>query len=247
MMAIDTHTHLPGSTFGGRPRPIAELREEFENAGLVQAWIFTVDGLLGEPGRNNDILAESVARDRDFFVPFCTVSPHDGEDAALKELDRAKSQLGMKGVKLHPWLQAFSMTHPAVEPIFRHAGELQMPVILHDGTPPYCDPLQIAAAAEKTPDTCVILGHAGLDDLWEDAILACLRQPNIHLCLCGPSSGCLEPIVRRCPPERLLFGSDGGFAGDLITWRLEKIRQAVQDENVLERILIANPRRIIAA
>lgn len=244
MIAIDTHTHLPGWSFGGHPRPISELRGEFQNAGLIRAWIFTVDGLLKEACRSNDVLADAVASDLDFFVPFCTVNPHDGEEAALLELERGKLQLGMKGVKLHPWLQAFSMTHPAVLPIFRRAGELQMPVILHDGTPPYCDPLQIAAVAEKMPETTVILGHAGLDDLYEDAILACRRHKNIHLCLCGPSVGHLREIVRRCPAERLLFGSDGGFAGDGVVWRLEKIRRAVHDEDILEKILLTNARRM---
>jgi uncharacterized protein len=244
MKIIDTHTHLPGCTFGLKPRPIAELRREFESAGLTQAWIFTTDGLVREATGNNDILAEAVAEDLDFFVPFCTVNPHDDE-AALRELERARSQLGMKGVKLHPWLQAFSMTHPAVLPIFLRAGELNMPVILHDGTPPYCDPLQIAAVAEKAPQTTVILGHAGLDDLYEDAILACRRQPNLFLCLCGPSPGYIAQIVRRCPPERLLFGSDGGFGEGLVPWRLEIIRQVVRDERVLERIFHENAHAIV--
>lgn len=245
MNVIDTHTHLPGQMLGGCPRPVAELRRDFERAGLVQAWIFTVDGLIKDACQSNDVLANAVAGDRDFFVPFCTVNPHDGEEAALQELDRARSQLGMRGLKLHPWLQAFSMTHPAIVPVFRRAAELHMPVILHDGTPPYCDPLQIAAVAEKTPETIVVLGHAGLDDLCEDAILACRRQPNIYLCLCGPSTGHLKEIVRRCPTERLLFGSDGGFAGDGVVWRLEKIRQAIRDDDVLEKVFLTNPRRIM--
>jgi uncharacterized protein len=245
MKIIDTHTHLPGYTFGLKPRPIMDLRREFESAGLTQAWIFTTDGLVREPARNNEILAEAVAENLDFFVPFCSVSPHDDE-AALREMEQAQAQLGMKGVKLHPWLQAFSMTHSAVLPIFLRAGELNMPVILHDGTPPYCTPLQIAAVAEKAPQTTVILGHAGLDDLYEDAILACRRQPNIFLCLCGPSSGCVEQMVRRCPAERLLFGSDGGFGGGLVPWRLETIRQVVRDVRVLEKIYYENPRTIMA-
>ena len=245
MKVIDTHTHLPGYAFGLKPRPIAELRREFEEAGLTAAWIFTTDGLLREPARHNDVLAEAVAGDRDFFIPFCTVDPHAGREAALHELERAKSQLGMKGVKLHPWLQAFSMTHPAVAAIFIRAGELGMPVILHDGTPPYCDPLQIAAAAERAPRTTVILGHAGLDDLYDDAISACRRPPNIHLCLCGPSTGPLAEIVRRCPTERLLFGSDGGFGGDCVTWRLEKIRKVISDDRILESVFFTNPRKMI--
>lgn len=110
MKIIDTHTHLPGWTFGGKPRPIADLRREFTAAGLCGAWLYTTDGCIMEPEKNNDILAEAVKNDRDFFMPFCTVSPHAGEQAAIREMERCQRQFRMRGVKFHPWLQAFSMT-----------------------------------------------------------------------------------------------------------------------------------------
>ena len=69
---IDTHTHLPGFSFGSVPRTADELRTEFSADGVSQSWIMTVDGLIGEPEKSNDILAETVSEDLDFFVPFCT-------------------------------------------------------------------------------------------------------------------------------------------------------------------------------
>lgn len=245
MKIIDTHTHLPGVCLGASPRPIVTLRRGFENAGLYQVWIFTTDGLIKEPAKNNDILSEATRDHRDFFVPFCTVNPHDGADAAIKELERAKFELNMMGVKLHPWLQAFSLTHPAVLPILQRAGELGFPVVFHDGSPPYSTPLQIAAAAEKCPQTVVILGHAGLDDLYEDAILACLRQPNIYLCCCSLSSGCIAEIIRRCPLDRLLYGSDAGFVPDIVETAVEKLKETGASVRVLEKIFYDNPRRLI--
>ncbi|MBU0714591.1 MAG: amidohydrolase family protein [Verrucomicrobia bacterium] len=245
MKIIDAHTHLPGWSFGSRPRPIRELRRAFEDEGLAGAWLFTTDGLLGEPARNNDILAEAVAEHRDFFAPFCTVNPLDGTDAAIRELDRCKSKLGMRGLKLHPWVQAFSMMHPAVEPVLAHAGNLGFPVIFHDGTPPYTSSLQIAALAEKAPQTTIILGHAGLDDLYEDAILACRRHPNIYLCLCSTSGGYSEQIIRHCPVERLLFGSDGGFMPNLIKLAIAKLHETDAPASVLRKIFYDNPQRLL--
>jgi predicted TIM-barrel fold metal-dependent hydrolase len=242
---IDTHTHFPGALSGARPRPIEELREEFEKAGLCGAWLFTVNGLRKEAARNNDILAESTRGHRDFFVPFCTVSPHDGAEAAVKELERAHRALDMKGLKLHPWLQAFSLTHPAVLPILRKAGELGMPVLFHDGTPPYSAPLQIAAAAEKCPETTIILGHAGLDYLYNDAIIACNNLPNIYLCGCAVSSGYLRQIIENCNPDRLLFGSDGGSAENIIDYGIDKYLQLGLGEDILRRIFYDNPRRLL--
>ncbi len=245
MRIVDTHTHLPGHTFGGTPRATAELRAEFCGAGLSAAWLMTTDGLLGDAERNNDILARAVERDLDFFVPFATVNPHAGAAAAVAELVRCKEHLGMRGLKLHPWLQAFSMTHPAVRPILEAAGGLNMPVLFHDGTPPYCSPLQVAAAAEQVPGTTIILGHAGLDQLWQDALLACRRHANVYLCLCSLSSGLIRRIAEQAPADRLLFGSDGGFGAGLVEWALAKVRGAGLEDGVCQTLFERNPRRLI--
>lgn len=245
MKIIDTHTHLPGRCLGAAPRSIAQIRREFEQAGLCGAWIMTVDGLLRDPGRHNDILADAVRGQLDFFTPFCSVNPHAGEKAAVRELDRAVDELGMKGLKLHPWLQAFSLTHPVVFPLLKHAGQRGLPVLLHDGTPPYSSPLQIAAVAETLPGTTFILGHAGLDDLYQDAMLACQRHANVHLCCCSLSSGFIGEIVRQCPVERLLFGSDGGFGRGLVEDAIAKLIVTGAPKAILKKIFLENPRRII--
>jgi uncharacterized protein len=242
---IDTHIHLPGNSFGGEPRSMGMLREECVNEGLAAAWIMTTDGLLLDTEKNNDVLAENIEGHRDFFVPFCTVNPHRGQEAAVRELERCRFDLKMTGLKLHPWLQAFWLTHPAVIPILKRAGELKMPVLFHDGTPPYSTPLQIAAAAELVPETTIILGHSGLDDLYNDSILACLRQPNVYLCLCGISAGLIKEVIQRCPIDKLLFGSDGGFMPNLIMMSIEKLLSTGASEEVLEHVFHHNPQRLL--
>jgi len=245
MKIIDAHTHFPGYTFGCTPKSGQQLRREFEKEGIAGAWIMTTDGLLNNPARHNDLLAEGVRAQRDFFIPFCTVSPHDNLDDSLREMERCARELKMRGLKLHPWLQAFSMTHPNVVPILRKAGELEMPVLFHDGTPPYSAPLQIAYAAEQVPQTTIILGHSGLDDLWEEAVIACQRHPNIYLCLQGPSAGYIREIIRRCPIEKLLFGSDGGFMPDITRTAIVKLQCSGAAHRVLNRIFFENPRRLL--
>ncbi|HUW57039.1 MAG TPA: amidohydrolase family protein [Planctomycetota bacterium] len=245
MKVIDTHTHLPGTLLGGVPRPAEELRKDFEEQGLSGAWIMTLDGLVGDPRPHNDILSQAVRPHREFFVPFCTVWPHLGLKACLDELERAALKLGMRGLKLHPWLQAFSMTHPAVVPILRKAGELGMPVLLHDGTPPYCTPLQVAMAAEQAPQTTIILGHAGLDDLYWDAILACLRLPNVYLCLCSLSVGPISQVLTHCPSDKLLFGSDSGWQPGLVRSALEKFVDLGLSHEEQQRVFHANAERLL--
>lgn len=245
MKIIDTHTHFPGHMFGGTPKTGDQLGREFKEEGIDGAWIMTTDGLLKNPVRHNDLLANGVKNHRDFFIPFCTVSPHENLDDTLRELERCARKLKMRGLKLHPWLQAFSMTHPNVIPILQKAGELGMPVLFHDGTPPYSAPLQIAFAAEQCPQTTMILGHAGLDDLWEEAMIAVQRRPNVYLCLCSLSAGYIREIIRRCPVEKLLFGSDGGFAPNITRAAIVKVRCAGVPDRVLRQIFLDNPRRLL--
>ncbi len=245
MKIIDTHTHLPGNTFGMSPRTADDLRAEFSRDGLTGAWLMTTDGLVADARKNNNILAEAVREHLDFFVPFCTVDPRTGAENAVDELVRCHEELGMRGLKLHPWLQAFSMTHPAVLPIVHKAGELGMPVLFHDGSPPYATPLQISAVAEKAPGTIVILGHAGLDDLYQDAISACLRCNNIYLCCCSVSSGYMMEIFNRCPPDKLMYGSDGGVAVNIVKDAINKIMATGASKNTLRKIFYDIPQSIV--
>ena len=105
--------------------------------------------------------------------------------------------------------------------------------------------MNIIVCLKQVPETTVILGHAGLDDLYEDAILACLRHRNIYLCCCSLSSGYIEEIIRRCPVDRLLFGSDGGFASGIVEAAIEKLTETGASEDTLQTIFYRNPLKLI--
>ena len=97
-------------------------------------------------------------------------------------------------------------------PIMEVAGSLGVPVMFHDGTPPYSTSRQAAWLAERYPHTQVILGHAGLADLWRDAADAAQRLPNIWLQPAGSPPMTIRMALQGAGRDRLLFGSDGGFA-----------------------------------
>ncbi len=102
-------------------------------------------------------------------------------DDAVAEVERCVQQLGLSGIKLHPWLQAFSVTHPGMKLIMDAASAFNVPVLFHDGTPPYATPRQIGWLAARHPKVTVILGHAGLADLWRDAADVARLCPNVWL------------------------------------------------------------------
>ena len=118
MRAIDMHVHVPRQE--GLPemgieeglRKFFRVRSAPEDAADLAAryreWdifgvIFSVDGesSTGEPPDTNDYVAEIARAYPDQFIGFATVDPWKGM-AAVEELERSVTELGLRGLKLHP-------------------------------------------------------------------------------------------------------------------------------------------------
>ena len=244
-MRIDTHLHVMLKPFYGRPPTDPEqLLSDLAECEIDGGWVSSIDSMithdLNVQRRANDQLAEMVRHAPGRIGGFCTVEPGALDDAA-EEVERCVRELGLIGIKLHPWLQAFSMTHPGVDLIFDAAAAVKVPVLLHDGSPPYSTPRQIAWVARKHPDVQVILGHSGLADLWRDAADAARECPNIWL---QPSAA--PPVTIRAGldavgPDRLLFGSDGGYGTvRFMRYTIAKSRSALGDA-VFDQVTTVNP------
>jgi predicted TIM-barrel fold metal-dependent hydrolase len=212
-MIIDAHTHLFRQYVTQAGLSTDEFVTGLQQAGIDKALVFGLEqSFFGASQPANNWIAENANRIPGVLYPVCTVHPRDGE-AALREMERCASQLNMVGLKLHPWLQAFSVVESLVTDILIKAGELDWPVIFHDGTPPYSTPLQVGYAASLAPETKVILGHGGLSDFPEEALAAAKRNPNIYLTLCGVPLNWMRRFVREIGVDRIVFGSDYPFGG----------------------------------
>lgn len=219
-MIIDAHTHLLD---GDVDKFVADLDGE----GVDGALLFTLKGFSGDYRSSNTELAQKAREYPDRLFPFMTVHPAD-ERAALDEMKRAKYDLGMKGIKLHPWLQAFSPLDPRVYSVVESAIELELPIVFHDGTPPFTQPLLFGYLAHLYPEARIILGHGGLRDMWQDAIRVAELHQNITICACGLTQESLAVTVQRIGADRIMFGSDYPFGGS------ERLRLALRQVESLE-------------
>ncbi len=245
MRIIDTHVHLydggwpPETPTGLTNRQMLALMDEL---GVEQVWLSPVSGLIRDFQKFNDNLFEftkiAPARLRRFYV----VNPVHLKEA-VQELHRVAGTMNADGLKLHPWLQSFSVMYPCVDRVMAAAVEHELPVLFHDGTPPYSDSLQIASLAERFPKAKIILGHAGLYDGYRSAIAAAKRHKNVYLCVCGPAIGDTRAMITALGPERILYGSDGGklVSKDTFIQRIKLIHEAAQVENIARQILEENP------
>jgi predicted TIM-barrel fold metal-dependent hydrolase len=245
---IDFHVHQPAVTSAGALPYSAPAYASFAaGLGIELSTMFTFDGLRRPGTAANDSLAQFVAAADGRSIGFATVDPNDA--GAANEIHRCVSELGMRGVKLHPWVQGFSAHAPGLGPVCEAAAELDVPVLFHDGTPPFSAPLQLAALARRHPRTTVVLGHGGLHDLWREAMAAVQSTANVHICLCATPPYAMQRLIDELPLERIVFGTDGGLLPEArqryVELRVRQLDSLALDESQRRAILDDNPRRLL--
>ncbi len=118
MTVVDAHAHIMLEPYASlSPIEPEEVMDGFARYGVEQAWFSSGDALVLNQTdyhrRANDRMAEYQARFGKRFLGLTTVNPRSGEEAA-RELERAVSELGLRGLKLHGWLQPVSCTDPCL-------------------------------------------------------------------------------------------------------------------------------------
>lgn len=245
---IDFHVHQPAAASDGSLPYTAHAYADFAaELGIQLSAMFTFDGLRRPGARANDSLARFVTEAGGRSVGFATVDPND--PGAADEIARCVRTLGMRGVKLHPWVQGFSAHTPGLDPVCEAAAELGIPVLFHDGTPPFTAPLQLASLARRHPRTTVVLGHGGLHDLWREALAAVQSTANVHICLCATPPYAMQCLIDRLPLERILFGTDGGLFPEArqqyVDLRVRQLDALALSARQRRAILEENPSRLL--
>src|SRR5262245_3238388 len=107
MPIIDFHTHLDTHWFN-QPMPSEkEFLQGLDRFDVEASCIFTLQRFYGDCPKHNDALAEHARHHPDRLIPFATVDPKLGDESVM-ELERCLADPLFRGVKFHPWLQAFT-------------------------------------------------------------------------------------------------------------------------------------------
>ena len=253
-MIIDCHIHPPiPISLGvdeGR-RTLGKCLDAMAAEGVDGAAGSLADPLYSDCSthrEHNDFLAAMAGGSQGRFFPMCVVNPR--EDDAAGEVRRCYEVLGIRALKLHPWLQGCSCSDDYNDPVYEVCAELGMSITFHDGTPPYSSTLQCADVARRHPQVKVVLGHAGLNDQWRQARDIACEWPNVYVTMCGPSMLAMQSIVDLVPPERIMYGSDfgaGAGGASLIHYRLHKIQALAMDDSTRELVLSTNALSLFGA
>jgi predicted TIM-barrel fold metal-dependent hydrolase len=172
-----------------------------------------------KPAREvNDATAEFVRSQGGKFIGFLSVHPRDPE--CLREMDRAISELGLKGVKLGPNYQNFDPLSEVAFRIYQKAQALKVPVLFHQGTSPtrfadldWAHPRHADRIASSFPDLKIILAH--MAHPWQaDCIAVVRKHPNVYADCSAlfyrPWShyNCMRLATEWSVLHKLLFASD---------------------------------------
>jgi uncharacterized protein len=247
MAIVDFQTHLAERWFEQPLMSEEEFVAGLDRVGIGVACVFTLMGFYEDCPAHNDRLAAAARRHPGRLIPFVTVDPKLGPPA-LRELERCLGDPIFRGVKFHPWCQAFacSMVRGTMTEILGLAAQRGVPVLFHDGTPPYATTFQVAAAARWVPEATIVLGHAGLADYGVAAAQLVRDIPNLYANFCGPKAGDLLHLLDIAGPAKIVWGSDYGAADwRILAERLDDVLCADLDATTQEQILYANAARLL--
>ena len=241
-------------------RSVDEMADEFradDVLAVLLAW--DAESATGAPPLTNDAVAACVERHPDAFLGFASVDPWKGK-AAVAELRRAVTDLGLRGLKVHPSAQAFAPNDPRHYPIWETAVDLGIPVLFHTGTTGlgagipggggiklgFSRPILLDDVAADFPELTIIGAHPSWP--WQDEMLAVAQhKTNVWIDLSGWSPRKWSPELTAAVlgplQDRALFGTDYPFI--TFTKWLDAFRSHGPTPEVERKVLLGNAARLL--
>ena len=277
MRAIDFHVHLPTpewldvsmrgyieaaeayfrSTVARRS--LEELAGDYEAIDVMAVLLaWDAETATGRPRVPNELVAQACRDHPRTFIGFGSVDPLKGA-LAVEELNTI-SELGLKGVKLHPSLQAFAPDDEKHWPLYERCEELGLAVLFHTGTSgigagqpggqgirlDYARPIRLDAVAASFPSLNVIAAHFGYP--WHLELLAmALHKTNLYIDISGWAPRYIPAEVIRDLKGRLqnqfVFGSDYPFIQPKRC--LDELQELGIGDEALQKVLVGNGTRLL--
>ncbi len=224
---------------------VAECIRRLDEAGIEKGVVMTIVDAPEVNPQALELIADACATHPGRLEAFARIHPWYG-DESVALLERAITELGFKGLKLHP---VTTIAHPAGEDtlrLIRAAAAHHAPTLFHCGDEPLTTPLAIARAAEACPEATIILGHMGGYFHTNEAIEVAERHPNLVLETSAmPYPAKIRDAVERLGAERVLYASDGPACSPRL--EVEKVRLAGLDPESERLVLGENAGRILDA
>ena len=187
---------------------VQTLLERGTKAGVEKYVVLPVAVRPSRTRHINEFILEQVAAQPRFFG-YGTV--HAGMENITGEVQFIMDK-GLRGLKMHPDYQLFSIDDPRLFPVYEMAGDT-LPIIFHMGDQryDYSHPARLRKVLELFPRLQVIAAHFGGYSMYEEAA----EQLKDKECFFDVSStlmfmeeGVAERYINSYGAERFVYGSD---------------------------------------
>ena len=166
----------------------------------------------GDPADHHRYIHEQVKLHPDRFTGVFVANPLldiRRTTEVMRELLRSRL---FRAVKLHPTNHGYMpfKSRDRLNPILEEVAALQVPVIVHQGDPPFAHPTQMAPVIEDFPQVTFILAHFGTQRvvLADEAIYVARKNKNVFLETGWGALPRIKEGIVAIGSERLVFGSD---------------------------------------
>lgn len=155
---------------------------------------------------------EAADKYPDRLIGAAWVNPN--EPSAVDTIKEAVKNHGFKAVKLHPLFHSYLPNDECVFPIAELAGELDIPLMIHTGHPPYSLPWSVAQLADIYPEVKMVMIHMGHGNgmYVQAAIDMAKKYPNLYLETSGmPMHTKIKEAYEDVGADRIMWGLDAPF------------------------------------
>jgi len=166
---------------------------------------------------SNDAVAAYVRRHAAKLIGFAGIDPTD--DDCIDELDRAREELGLKGVTVSPALQNYHPSDTRAMRFYEACAGRGMPVLFEQNRKSaaakleFAKPVLLDEVAREYPDLRIVIAHLGYPWVHE-AIVLLGKHTNVYADVSGLlehpwlSYNALLSAYEYGVMDKLLFGSD---------------------------------------
>jgi uncharacterized protein len=240
MKKIDAHSHI--GDFGGwagvsiDADALIKQMDEYEVEMTV---------LCGTNASDNEDVALALKKYPDRFLPIVFSNPLEGEKCIDKIYHYVKKEKFL-GIKLHPLQNSYVADAEILDPVMHTAEDLNIPVFIHCGHPPFSLPWSIGLLAERFPNVKVIMIHMGHGHgvYIDGSLKMAKRYPNIYLEMSGMPMGCkIMEAYNTIGKDRIMFGIDAPFHHPTV--EIQKVLTSGLDEQGLNDVFYNNVAKLM--
>ena len=237
-----------------KPQPLDKVVASLDKLG-VELGVITgrdCETTYGFPANNPSVLEFCRAYPKK-FVGFWGIDPHR-KMAAVREIERAVKEYGMKGIAVDPYLAHIPASEARFYPLYAKCCELDIPVFITMAPPPqvpgaileYADPRDVDKVARDFPELVIVMSHGGYPFV-NEAIYTCLRNANVYMDISEYERAPMVEVYVRAMNEliadKVIFASAHPFIE--LADALEASRAFPLKDEVREKVMYKNARRVL--